>query len=137
DAHDEQLVVVFQLDGNGLARVEEHLVVLADRLILVIFDRLGDGDHAAGNDGDLVRIGQHDAAAGFSLVVVLTDDDALADRLDDVVFAALGRRGFGHGRIIATMKGSFAGDLDGGVDVAGEGENHIQPATRKDVAGDP
>ena len=89
DRHDEQPVVVLQLDRDRLARVEQHLVILADRLVLVVLDRLADRDHPAGDDGNLVAVGQDDAALGLALVVVLADDDALADRLDDVV---LGRR---------------------------------------------
>ncbi len=69
---------MFELDGNCLAGIEEHFVVLPDRLVLVVFDGLADGDDAAGDDGDLVAVGQDDAAFGFALVVVLANDDALA-----------------------------------------------------------
>src|SRR5207237_3673816 len=79
DRHDEKLVVVLELDGNGLARVEEDLVVLADGLVVIVFDGLGDGDNPAGNDGDFVAVGQDDAGFGFAFVVVLANDDALAD----------------------------------------------------------
>src|SRR5437867_9731498 len=94
DRHDEEFVVMLELDGDGLARIEEHLVVLPDGLVLVVFDGLADGDDPAGNDGNFVAIGEDDAGFGLALVVILADDDALADGLDDVVFgAALG--GFG------------------------------------------
>src|SRR2546428_9068361 len=94
DRHDKQPVVVLELDGNRLARIEQDLVVLANRLVFVVLDRFADSDHPAGDDRDLVRVGQDDAALGLALVVVLAHDDALSDWLDDVVFvlgAALGR----------------------------------------------
>src|SRR5437667_12796401 len=64
DRHHEELVVMLELDWDGLARVEEHLVVLADGLVLVVFDGLADGDYPAGNDGDFVAIGEDDAGFG-------------------------------------------------------------------------
>jgi hypothetical protein len=36
--HDEQPVVVLELDGDGLARVEQDLVVLSDGLVTIILD---------------------------------------------------------------------------------------------------
>ncbi len=87
---------MFQLDGDGLARVEEDFVVLADGHVLVVFDGFADGDDTAGDDGNFVRVGEDDAAFGFAFVVVLANDDAFADGFDDVVFGgALGSGGFG------------------------------------------
>src|SRR5258706_1118796 len=91
---------MFELDRNRLARIEQHLIVLPDRLILVVLDLLADRDHPAGDDGNLVTVGQDDAGAGLALVVILANDDALADGLDDVEFGA-GFGGFdGHCRRI-------------------------------------
>src|SRR5438067_10068363 len=90
----EQFVVMFELDGDGLAGVEKHLVVLADGLIFVVFDLFADGDDSAGDDGDFVAVREDDAGAGFAAVFVLADDDAFADGLDDVVFGAALAGGF-------------------------------------------
>src|SRR5207237_1822274 len=89
-----QFVVVFELDGDGLAGVEEHFVVLADGLIFVVFDLFADGDDPAGDDRDFMAVGEDDAGAGFAAVFVLADDDAFADGLDDVVFGAALSGGF-------------------------------------------
>src|SRR5207253_4753853 len=88
----EQPVVMFELDGDRLAGVEEHFVVLADGLILVILDGLGDGDDATGDDRDLVTVGQDDSALGLSFVVVLTHNDALTDGFDDIELGGALRR---------------------------------------------
>src|SRR5215510_9726639 len=72
EGDDKELVVVLELDGDGFAGVEEDLVVLADGLVLIIFDGLGDGDDPARNDGDFVAVGQDDAGFGVTLVVTLT-----------------------------------------------------------------
>ena len=85
--HDEKPVVVLQFHRDRLPGVEQDLVVLSDCLILVVLDRLADGDDAAGDHGDFVGVGQDDAAAGGAPVIVLANDDALADGLDDVVLA--------------------------------------------------
>src|SRR4051812_23567483 len=99
---------MFELHRNRLARIEQHLVILPDRLILIILDLLADGDHAPGDDRNLVTVGQNNAGAGLALVVVLANDHALANGLDDVEFGA-GFGGFdGHWRgIVAGRTNTF------------------------------
>src|SRR4051794_5028493 len=97
---------MLEFDGNGLAGVEEDFVVLADGLVFVILDRLADGDDPAGDHGDFVAIGQDDSGSGFALVVILADDHALADGLDDVVFRPPLRRFGCHTLILSSKKTS-------------------------------
>lgn len=88
DVDDEEFVVVFEFDGDGFAGVEEDFVVGTDSEVFVVFDLFGDGDDAAGDDGDFVGVGEDNAGLGLAAVFVLADDDAVTDGLDDVVFEA-------------------------------------------------
>src|SRR5213075_15644 len=58
--------------STGIASlVEEDLVVLADGLVLIVFDGLADGDDPAGNDGNFVAVGEDNTGFGFALVFIL------------------------------------------------------------------
>lgn len=86
DVNNEHAIVMLELDWNRLARIEQNFVVLADRLVFVVFDCLADRNDASGNDRNLVTVGKHDTAARLAFVLVFAHNDALADRLDDVIF---------------------------------------------------
>jgi len=86
DVDDKHAIVMLELDWDGFARIEENFVVLANGLIFVVFDRLADRYDTAGDDRDLMTVGQHNAAFCLAFVFILAHDDALADGLDDVIF---------------------------------------------------
>ena len=67
-----------------MLRVEEHAVVLLDRVVLVALDLRADRDDAPGERGDLDLVRQMEPDLRDLLVLVLADEDALADRLDDL-----------------------------------------------------
>src|SRR4051794_40981892 len=92
---------MLQLDGNRLTGVKKNLIVLTNRLVLVVLNRLADSNHPTGDDGDLVAVGEDDTALGLALVVVLADDHALANRLNDIELAAPLARFGGHPYILA------------------------------------
>ena len=65
-----------------MLRIEEHAVVLLDRIVGVAGD-LGAHRHDPTGEGrDFDLVGEMDAALRDLLVLVLADEDALADRLD-------------------------------------------------------
>jgi hypothetical protein len=64
--------------------VEQHAVVLPDRVVLVVVDLRADRDDAPRQRRDLDLVGQVQARLGLLLVLVLADQDPAADRLDDL-----------------------------------------------------
>ncbi len=86
DGDDEEAVVAFEIDGDGVFRVEEDLVVLTDGVVGVVFDECGDGDDAAGDCGDLDFVGEVDAGLGLLFVLVFADEDTVAEGFDGFEF---------------------------------------------------
>lgn len=83
DWDDEEAVVAFEVDGHRVLGVEEDAVVAFDGVVEVFFDFGGDGEDAAGQGRDFDLVGQVDAGFGLLFVIVLAEEDSLAERLDD------------------------------------------------------
>jgi hypothetical protein len=89
DGHDvfnldhEQPIIALKIDGNGPFGIEQDLVVLAKRDVRRVLDFGGDGDDAAGDGGNFYVVRQLNAALGLFLILILADQHAFADRLDD------------------------------------------------------
>ena len=83
DGDHEEPVVTFEVHGHPVLGVEEHPVVLLDRIVLVAVDLGADRDHAAGQGRDLHLVGQVDADLGDFLVLILAQKDAHSDRFND------------------------------------------------------
>jgi len=84
DLYDEQPVVAFKIDGDRAFGVEQDLVVLAQRDVGRVFNFSRDGNDPAGDRGDFDIVRQLDAALGLLLVLVLANQNALANRLDNL-----------------------------------------------------
>ncbi|MEY4822795.1 MAG: Adenine phosphoribosyltransferase [Planctomycetota bacterium] len=104
----EQAIVALEIHGDGVLGVEEHPVVLLDRIVLVAFNLGAHGHHAAGEGRDLNLVGQVQTVLGDLLVLVLADQDPLAQRLDhfDGVLALATFARVGHGAIITAVDGA-------------------------------
>src|SRR5690606_3845528 len=61
DGHDEQPVVTLEIHRDAVLGVEQHAVVLPDRIVIVGIDLGADGDDAPRERGDLDLVGQVDA----------------------------------------------------------------------------
>ena len=94
DWNDVKLVVGLKVHWNGVFGVENNLVVLAKRHVLVMLDLPTDADDSAGDRGDFGRIGQSDATLGFPLGLVLEDQDSGPDRLNRLERIFLGRHAY-------------------------------------------
>ena len=57
DRDDVELVVPFEIDRNTVARVDQHLVVLADGEVGIVFDLRTDGDDPTGDHRYLGVVG--------------------------------------------------------------------------------
>ncbi len=86
DGDDEEAVVAFEIDGDGVLGVEEDLVVLADGVVGVVFDECGDGDDSACDCGDFDFVGEVDAGLGLFFVFIFADEDTVADGFDGFEF---------------------------------------------------
>ena len=82
DGYDEEAVVAFKNDGDGFFGVEKDAIVLADGVIVVVFDLHADGDDSAGEGGDFNFVGEVDAGFGLLFVLVLANENAWTDRFD-------------------------------------------------------
>ena len=111
DGNDVQLVVGFKVDGNGVFRVEDNLVVLSERHVLVVLDLPTDTDDSAGYRGDLRGIWQGDTPFGFPFGFVFEDQDSGPDRLDRFERVFLGR----HEYRVKSRQGKCRVDGVGGI----------------------
>lgn len=93
DRDDEEAVVAFEVDRDGVLGVEEDSVVLIDGVVALGDDLGADGDDAAGEGWDLDLVWQVEAGLGLLLVLVFADEDAEADWFDgfEFVLGAAGR----------------------------------------------
>jgi len=87
DVHHKKDVVRFQIDGNRILRVEENLVVLANREVFVVGDLSADLDDSTGDRRNLGLIGENDATLGCLSGFVLPDQDPAAQRFDKFLIA--------------------------------------------------
>ncbi len=93
--HHEKLIIGLEVDWNRVFGMEENLVVLSQRHILVVCDLAADGHNPASNGGDLSRIGQSDSAFGLALGFVLQHQHSRSDRFDVLERCAfLGHKAF-------------------------------------------
>ena len=93
DGDNKELVVGFEVDGDGVLGVKENLVVLPQRYIFVVFDLSRNSDDSARNRGNLGLIGKCDPALGLSFWFILANQDSSPDGFD--VFESL-LSCFGH-----------------------------------------
>ncbi len=86
DGDDEEAIVAFEIDRDGLLGVEEDLVVLADGIIGVVVDECGDGNDSACDGGDFDLVGEMDARLGLLFILIFADEDTVADGFDSFEF---------------------------------------------------
>lgn len=97
DGDDEEAVVAFEIDGDGVLWVEEDAIVLVDGVaVVVFFEERGDGDDSAGDGGDFNFVGEVDAGLGLLFVLIFADEDALAEGFNGFETSAGGGFGVGH-----------------------------------------
>src|SRR5262245_58282394 len=94
DRYDKQAIVALEIDRDGVFGVEEHTVVLPDRVILVARNLGRNRNDPAGDGRNLDIARKLNTALGGLLVLVLAQQYALADRLDR--FELLARAGLAH-----------------------------------------
>ena len=83
DGNNEEFVVALEIDRDSVLGVKEDAVVAFDWVFAFFFDESGDGDDSACDGGDFDFVGEVDTEFGLLFVVVLADEDALAQGLDD------------------------------------------------------
>jgi len=82
DRYDEQLVIGFEINWDGVFGVEENLVVLSQRYVLIVSHLAANGNDSTGDRGDFGRVGKSDSTLGFSLGFVFEDEHARSDWFD-------------------------------------------------------
>src|SRR5438105_4084785 len=82
DGHDEQVIVTFKVDRNGVLWIKQNLVVLLDGKVRVARYLSGDGHDPTGDGRDFNIVGKLDAAASLFFIRILADEHALAHRLN-------------------------------------------------------
>ena len=82
DLDHEQTIVPFEIDGNGVFGIEQHLVVLTQWYVRWVFDLGGNSYDSAGYRGNFYVVWQSDTAFGLFFVLVFANQDTFAYRLD-------------------------------------------------------
>ena len=79
DRNNVQQIVRFKVDGDRVLGMKQHLVVFADRKIVIPLDLHADFDNASSNRGDLCLVRQYDSTASLLTRFVLADQDPLSE----------------------------------------------------------
>ena len=82
DLDDEQAIVALEIDGYRTLWIEQDLVVLGKWNVFRVLDLGGDGDDSSGYRRNLDIVRQTDTALGLFFVLILANQDPLANRLD-------------------------------------------------------
>lgn len=80
--NDEESIVAFEIHGDAVLWVEENAVVLLDRVVLIARDLGADLDDTTCDRRDFDLVGQVNSGLRDFLVLVLSDQNAVAERLD-------------------------------------------------------
>jgi hypothetical protein len=83
DRNHEETIVPFEINRDALLRVEEHSIVLLDRIILVTIDLATDRDDPPGQGRYLDLVREMNPDLGDLLVLILPNEHTHADRLDN------------------------------------------------------
>ena len=84
DRNHEETIVPFEIDRDALLGVEEHSIVLLDRIILVTIDLATDRDDPAGQGRYLDLVREMNPHLRDFFVLILPDEHPHADRFDDL-----------------------------------------------------
>ncbi len=82
DIYHEQAIIAFEIDGNGTLGIEQDFIVLTQWYIRWVLDLSGNSYDSTGYCWDFYVVGQLNAAFGLFFILVFTNQDAFAYRLD-------------------------------------------------------
>ena len=80
--NDEEPVVTFEINRDPMLWIEEHAIILSDRVILIAIDLGTDRHHSSSQGWNLDLVRKMNTDLGDLAILVLANEDAVTNRFD-------------------------------------------------------